>query len=66
MGMPIMKKILQHYSSVSLVWVIIAPSGPYRWSLSRTIITAPSGPYSSLSHTMIIAPLGPYNFCIHF
>ena len=34
--------------------VITAPSGPYRWSLSRTMITAPTGPYRwSLSRTMI-------------
>ena len=46
--------------------MITAPSGPYRWSLSRTMITAPSGAYSSLSRTMIIAPSGPYSSPIHF
>ena len=66
MDMPIRDKSLQHYCSVGLVWVIIAPSGSYRWSLSHTMITAPSGPYSSLSRTMIIAPLGPYSSRIHF
>ena len=67
---------------VGLVWVITAPSGPYRWSLSHTMIIAPYGPYiwslsltmikaplgpySSLSCTMIIASSGPYSSCIHF
>ena len=40
--------------------VTTAPSGPYRWLLSRTMITAPSGPYRPLFHTVSIAPSGPY------
>ena len=66
MDMPIRETSLQHYGSVGPVWVITAPSSPYRLSLSRTMITAPSSPYSSLSHIMIIAPLGPYSSRIHF
>ena len=42
--------------------VTTAPSGPYRWSLSRTMITAPSGPYRPLFHTVSTAPSGPYSF----
>ena len=58
MGMPIREKQvynilisgprLGHYNA----------SGPYRWSLSHTMITAPSGPYIwSLSRIMITSPL---------
>ena len=42
--------------------VTTAPSSPYRWSLSRTMISAPSGPYRPLFHTVSIAPSGPYSF----
>ena len=42
--------------------VTTAPSGPYRWSLSSTMITAPSGPYRPLFHTVSTAPSGPYSF----
>ena len=42
--------------------VTTAPSGPYRWSLSHTMITAPSGPYRPLFHTVSTAPSGPYKF----
>ena len=42
--------------------VTTAPSGPYRWSLSRTMITAPLGPYRPLFHTVSTAPSGPYSF----
>ena len=42
--------------------VTTAPSGPYRWSLSRTMITASSGPYRPLFHTVSTAPSGPYSF----
>ena len=45
MSMPIWEKRLHHYLSVGPVWVITAPSGPYRWSLPRTMITASAGPY---------------------
>ena len=31
--------------------MITAPSGPYRWSLSHTMITTSLGPYSSLSRS---------------
>ena len=42
--------------------MIIAPAGPYRWSLSCTMITASSGPYRwSLSRTMITASLSPHS-----
>ena len=42
--------------------MIIAPSGPYRWSLSRTMITAPSDLYRSLFRTVSTAPSDPYSF----
>ena len=42
--------------------VTTAPSDTYRWSLSRTMITAPSGPYRPLFHTVSTAPPGPYSF----
>ena len=42
--------------------MITMPLGPYRWSLSRTMITAPSGPYRSLFRTMSTTPSGPYSF----
>ena len=42
--------------------MITAPSGPYRWSLSSIMITAPSGPYRPLFRTMSTTPLGPYSF----
>ena len=42
--------------------VTTAPSGPYRWSLSCTMVTSPSGPYRPLFHTVSIAPSGPYSF----
>ena len=42
--------------------VTTAHSGPYRWSLSRTMITTPSGPYRPLFHTVSTAPSGPYSF----
>ena len=59
MGMPITKNKSTTYSTVSPVWVITTPSGPYRWSLSRTMITAPSGPYRPLFRTVSTTPLGP-------
>ena len=45
--------------------VTTTPSGPYRWSLSRTMITAPLGPYRPLFHTVSIAPSGPYRPLFH-
>ena len=45
--------------------VTTAPSGPYRWSLSRTMITVPSGPYRPLFHTVSTAPSGPYRPLFH-
>ena len=45
--------------------VTTAPSGPYRWSLSRTMITAPSGPYRPLFRTVSTAPSGPYRPLFH-
>ena len=62
MGMPIRKNKSTAYSTVGPVWVITAPSGPYRWSLSRTMITAPSSPYKPLFHTVSTTPSGPYSF----
>ena len=63
MGMPIREKNKSAtYYSVSPVWVITAPSGPYRWSLSRTMITTPSNPYRPLFRTVSTAPSGPYSF----
>ena len=59
--MPIRKNKFAAYSTVGPIWVITEPSGPYRCSLSRTMITASSSPYRwSLSHTMTTAPSGPY------
>ena len=61
MSMPIREKQVCSILINWPVWVITMPSGPYRWSLSRTMITAPSGPYRwSLSRTMITTPSGPY------
>ena len=42
--------------------MIIVPSDPYRWSLSHTMITAPSGPYRPLFHTVSTKPSSPYSF----
>ena len=42
--------------------VTTAPSGPYRWSLSRTMTTAPSGPYRPLFYTVSTVLSGPYSF----
>ena len=42
--------------------MITGPSGPYRWSLFRTMIIAPSGPYRPLFRTLNIAPSSPYSF----
>ena len=42
--------------------MITAPSDPYRWSLSRTMITALLGPYRPLFRTVSIAPSDPYSF----
>ena len=64
--MPIRKNKFAAYSAVGPVWVIIAPSGPYRWSLSHTMIIVPLGPYRwTLSHTMTTTPLGPYRPLFH-
>ena len=64
--MPIRKNKSVAYNTVGPVWVIIAPSGPCRWSLSRIMITTPLGPYRwSLSRTMITAPSGPYRPLFH-
>ena len=60
MGMPIRKNKSAAYSTVGPVWVITAPSDPYRWSLSRTMTTAPSGPYRPLFRTVNTAPSSPY------
>ena len=62
MGMPIRKNKSATYSTVGPVWVITAPSGPYRWSLSCTMITAPPGPYTPLFRTVSTTPSGPYSF----
>ena len=52
---------MQHTDQLAPFGVITTPSGPYRWSLSRTMITKPLGPYRwSLSHTMITVPSSPY------
>ena len=45
--------------------VTTALSGPYRWSLSRTMIIAPSGPYRPLFRTVSTAPSGPYRPLFH-
>ena len=58
--MPIRKRKSATYSIVGPVWVITVLSGPYRWSLSHTMITANSGPYRPLFRTMSTAPSGPY------
>ena len=42
--------------------VTIVPSGPYRWSLSRIMIIAPSDPYRPLFHSVSTALSGPYSF----
>ena len=60
MCMPIRKKktSLQHtdqLASFGSLWL-------YRWSLSRTMITAPSGPYRPLFRIVSTAPLVPYSF----
>ena len=61
MGMPIREKQVCSILISCSCWVLTAPSGPYRWLLSRIMITAPSSPYRwSLSRTMITAPPGPY------
>ena len=60
MCMPIRKNKSAAYSTVGPVWVITGPSGPYRWSLSRTMIIAPLGPYRPLFRTVSTAPSGPY------
>ena len=60
MGMPIRKNKSAAYSTVGPVWVITAPSGPYRWSLSNSMITTPSDPYRPLFHTVSIASSGPH------
>ena len=65
MDMPIRKNKYAAYSTVGPVWVITEPSGPYRWSLSRTMITAPSGPYRPLFRTVSTAPSGPYRPLFH-
>ena len=79
MGMPIREKQvcniliswprLGHYRAFGPLYIwslsrtmITAPSGPYRWSLSRTMIAAPSGPYRPLFRTVSTAPSGPYGF----
>ena len=63
MGMPIRKNKSAAYSTVGSIWVITVPSGPYRWSLSRTMITAPLGPYKLLFRTVSTTPSGPYSHC---
>ena len=65
MGMPIRKNKSVAYSTVGPIWVITAPSGPYRWSLSLTMITAPPSPYRLLFRTMSTAPSGPYRPLFH-
>ena len=60
MGMPIRKNKSATFSTIGPVWVITAPSGPYKWSLSRTMITAPSGPYRPLFRTVSTTPSGSY------
>ena len=58
--MPIRKNKSAAYSIIGPVWVITASSGPYGWSLSRTMITTPSGPYRPLFLIVSIVPSGPY------
>ena len=53
---------LGHYRWSLSRTMIIAPSGPYRWSLSRTMITAPSGPYGPLFCIVSTTSLAPYSF----
>ena len=60
MGTPIRKNKYAAYSTFGPIWVITTPSGPSRWSLSRTMITAPSGPYRPLFRTLSTTPSGPY------
>ena len=66
MGMPIREK---QVCNILISWPCLGqsePSGLYRWSLSRIMITSPLGPYTwSLSRTMITTPSGPYRplFC---
>ena len=62
MGMPIREKQICSILISCPVWVIITPSGSYRWSLSRTMITASSSPYRPLFRTVNTAPSGPYSF----
>ena len=42
--------------------MITEPSDPYRWSLSRTMITTLLGPYRPLFRTVSTAPSSPYSF----
>ena len=61
MDMPIRKNKSTTYNTIGPVWVITAPSGPYR-PLFPTVSTAPSGPYRPLFRTVSTAPSGPYSF----
>ena len=63
--MPIRKNKFAAYSTVGPVWVITAPSGPYRWSLSCTMIIVPPGPYRQLFRTVSTALSGPYRPLFH-
>ena len=65
MDMPIRKNKSAAYSRVGPIWVITAPSGAYRWSLFRTMITMPLGPYRPLFRTVSTAPSGPYRPLFH-
>ena len=62
MGMPIREK---QVCNILINWPRLghySAFGPYRWSLSRTMITAPSGPYRPLFRIVSTAPSGPYSF----
>ena len=60
MDMPIREKQVCSILISWPVWAITAPSDPYRWSLSCTMITTPLGPYRPLFRTMSIALSGLY------
>ena len=45
--------------------VTTAPLGLHGWSLSRTMMTAPSGPHGPLFHTVSIASSGPHGSLFH-
>ena len=62
MGMSIREK---QVCSILISWPCLghySAFDPYRWSLSHTMITMPSGPYKKLFRTVSTASSGPYSF----